>query len=213
MGAKTWMIVYSDANAREALAARPALDREATRALATRLFPKETLYPLEDGSLRYTCPRNHELCVGCFPGVSIVAAKEFRQDFPSKLPLRFIEAGGRGTVTLHAMHSVVDWFAFAQWKDGRIVRSLSLSPESGILEDIGTRMDFEEPFWAKEFSAFDDSDDEYPFPFHAQELAETALAELCGYHLEGPIDTSLIDANTIPLARFKRSQSFWKFWS
>ena len=46
------------------------------------------------------------------------------------------------------MHSVVDWLAFAKWKNGELVRSLSLSPDSGILEDIGLRLPFEEPFWS-----------------------------------------------------------------
>ncbi|WP_439145646.1 DUF6928 family protein [Streptomyces canus] len=33
------------------------------------------------------------------------------------------------------MHSVVGWFAFAAWGDGRLLRSLSLSPDSGIIEN------------------------------------------------------------------------------
>jgi hypothetical protein len=33
-------------------------------------------------------------------------------------------AAGR-RVVLHAMHSVVDWLAFAVWEDGRLLRSLS----------------------------------------------------------------------------------------
>jgi hypothetical protein len=44
------------------------------------------------------------------------------------------------------MHSVVDWFAYAQWINGKFVRSPSLSPDNGILEDIGQRLPFEEPF-------------------------------------------------------------------
>jgi hypothetical protein len=46
------------------------------------------------------------------------------------------------------MHSVVDWFAFAVWQDGRLKRSLSLSPDSGVLEDIGAKLPFEEPYWS-----------------------------------------------------------------
>src|SRR5262245_31116852 len=104
MGAKTWMIVYASANAREALSVRPPLDRDACLRLAINLFPKEQLAPLDDGDLSYTCPPDNEVFIGCFPGVSVVAAKEFGIDYPSKLPKRFIDAGGNGTVTLHAMH-------------------------------------------------------------------------------------------------------------
>ena len=39
MGAKTWMLVYSASSAREALAAKPALDREVTLKFAAALFP------------------------------------------------------------------------------------------------------------------------------------------------------------------------------
>jgi len=213
MGAKTWMIVYSAADARDALRVRPSLDREATFKLATALFPKEELSPLVDGSLAFTCPPDNELCIGCFSGVSIVAAKEFGIEHPSKLPNRFLEAGGSGTVTVHAMHSVVDWFAYAQWVNGKLIRSLSLSPDSGILEDLGQRFAFEEPYWSGQHPAVDDEDaDAYPFPFHPLELGEAALAALFGYQLEGAIDSPLLEPELIPLARYKRSRAFWKFW-
>ncbi len=83
------------------------------------------------------------------------------------------------------MHSVVDWFAFARRNSGQLVRSLSLSPDSGIMEDIGQRFSFEEPFWSGQP---DDSEDDYPFPFHPLELGEAALKEWFGYQLEGLSD-------------------------
>jgi hypothetical protein len=213
MGAKTWMLAYADVNAREALKAHGALNREATWKLATDLFPGEKLDALGDATLSNACPPDKELCIGSFPGVSIVAAREFGIDYPSRLPDRFVAAGGRGTTILHAMHSVVDWFAYAQWSDGKLIRSLSLSPDSGILEDIGPRMRFEEPFWAGNHPVNADGDDAYPFPFHPLELGEVALAELLGYQLEGTLDPALLlDPETIPLLRYRRSRSRWKFW-
>jgi Family of unknown function (DUF6928) len=56
MGAKTWMLVLADSNVREALAAKPQLDREATQKLASILFPGEKLEAIGDGDLSYTCP-------------------------------------------------------------------------------------------------------------------------------------------------------------
>jgi hypothetical protein len=216
MGAKTWMLVYADVNAREALNARPPLNRDAAAKLASDLFPDEQLELLGDGDLSYTCPPNSELCVGCFPGVSVIAAREFGGDYPSKLPARFITAGAGGTVLLHAMHSVVDWFAYAKWVDGKLVRSLSLSPDSGIIEDLGPKLSFEEPYWSGKHPVVGDEGDEdeaYPFPFHPLELGEAALAELFGYNLEGPRDATLLEPGTIPLARYRRrSRSRWKFW-
>jgi hypothetical protein len=212
MGAKTWMLVFADLSAREALKNRPLLDRDATARVARELFPTENLEPLDDGDLSYTCPPDSEIFIGCFPGVSVIAAKEFGIDYPSRLPRRFIAAGGSGMVYLHAMHSVVDWFAYAQWVNGNLVRSLSLSPDSGILEDIGARLPFEEPYWSGQHPAVDDGEDDYPFPFHPLELGEAALAELFGYQLEGTVDDLLLEPETIPLIRYKRSRSWWKFW-
>lgn len=87
---------------------------------------------------------------------------------------RLSTAGGNGVVTLHAMHSVVDWFAYAMWTNGKLVRSLSLSPGSGIPEDIGQRLPFEEPYWSGEFPALDSEEekDAYRLPQKARKLID-----------------------------------------
>jgi hypothetical protein len=206
VGAKTWMLVYADVDACEALKAKPALDREATLALANNLFPNETLTPADDGSLEYTCPPDNELHAGAFAGVSILAAKEFGIDYPSKLHRRFLTAGSYRKIYLHAMHSAVEWFAFGQWEDGELLRSLSLSPDSGILEDTGQRPPFEEPYWSGRHPAVKDEGDEYPYPFHPLELGEAALKEFFGYQLEGYIDPALLKPESIPLIRYKRTR-------
>lgn len=210
MGAKTWMLVYADANVAEGLRSGPRLDRDATLQLATTLFPKDKLELIGEGDLSYTCPPDDELHIGCFPGISILAAKEFGIDYPSRLPARFIAAADSRTIYLHAMHSVVDWFAFAKWVNGKLVRSLSLSPDSGILEDIGERFPFEEPYWSGERPATDD-DEGYPLPFHPLELGEEVLKEFFGYQLEGLIDVALVEPESIPLLKYKRKRR-WKFW-
>jgi len=214
MGAKTWMLVYSETSARDALKNAPQLDRDATTRFVHDLFPDETLEPLDDGDLAWTNPPNKEICVGCFPGVSVVAAREFGIDNPSRVPQRFIDAAGSGSATLHAMHSVVDWFAFAHWQNGTLVRSLSLSPDSGVIEDIGSRMAFEEPYWSGQHPAVDEDEDEddYPLPFHPLDLGEAALKEFFGYQLEGFIDPSLLEPENVALMRFKRKRPFWRFW-
>ena len=212
MGAKTWMLVYANRNVAEALLGSPQLDRQATQQLAKKLFPRDRLEPAGDVDLSYTCPPDDELHVGCFSGVSILAAKEFGIDCPSKLPPTFVSAGADQTTYLHSMHSVVDWLAFAKWVNGKLVRSLSLSPDHGTMEDIGQRLPFEEPFWAGRHPASDDPDDRYPFPFHPLELGEVALKEFFGYQLEGFLDPAPLQPESIPLVKYKRSQSRWKFW-
>ncbi len=112
---------------------------------------------------------------------------------------------------LHAMHSVVDWFAYAQWTNGELVRSLSVSPDNGVIEEIGQRLPFEEPFWSGQQPATDDAEG-YPLPFHPLELGEAALKELFGYQLEGFIEPGLLEPESIPLIKYKRSSTWWKFW-
>jgi hypothetical protein len=217
MGAKTWMLVYADGSARELLAARPKLDRDATSRLAADLFPEDRLEPLTDGTLSHTCPPDDEIYLGCFPALSIIAAKEFGIDYPSKLLPRFLEGAGSRTIYMHAMHSAVDWFAFGVWRAGKLERSLSLAPDTGVLEDIGQRLSFELPFWFGQHPAVDPDDEDegdppYPGPFHPLELGEAALREFFGYNLEGDIDPLLLEPESIPLAHFKRKTSKFKLW-
>lgn len=216
MGAKTWMLVYSAGEPRQALRARPALDRHASVALARRLFPGHTLTGIEDGTLDLTSPPDREVVVGCFPGVSVVAASELALDRPSTLPAHFLDASLGTHVHLHAMHSSVDWFAFATWHLGKLQRALSLSPDSGVIEDIGPQLDFERPFWAGAHPATEpedeDEEDAYPLPFSPLNLGEAALAAFFGYCLEGRLTPDQIDPMEVPLMRFDRRRRWWKPW-
>jgi hypothetical protein len=218
MGAKTWMLVYSEGDTRQLLASNPQLDRSETDRVAAKLFTKEKLEPLTDGCLTSACPPNNELLIGCFPGITIVAAKEFAIDRPSKLEARFVQHAGKGNLYLHAMHSVVDWFAYAVWQQGELKRSLSVAPDNGVIEDIGETLPFELPFWAGEHPAVDPEDQDedepppYPFPFHPLEFGEAALKEFFGYQLEGYADPTLLDSDSIALARYKRRKSLFNPW-
>lgn len=75
------------------------------------------------------------------------------------------------------------------WEGGELVRSLSLSPDAGIVEDIGARLPFELPFWAGEHPVTPipgwDAGRAYPLDFHPLELGAEALRNLCGFVLEG----------------------------
>ncbi len=51
MGAKTWMLVYSDGSAAESLKRNSEVDRDKTIELTKELFSKEKLSSIEDGSL------------------------------------------------------------------------------------------------------------------------------------------------------------------
>jgi hypothetical protein len=208
------MLVYASENVPAALKSHSEIDRDASSALVKKLFPKHEFTPLADGTLTSTCPPEDEVMVACFPGVSLVAAAEFGVDYPSKLPKQLLDPGAQATVYLHAMHSVVDWFAFAVWKNGSLQRALSLSPDNGIMEDIGSKLPFELAYWNGNHPAVDpeDEEDAYPFPFHPLDLGEAALASLFGYVLEGEITPNLVDPEQVPLMRFRRSKPWWKVW-
>jgi hypothetical protein len=217
MGAKTWMLVIADSAPRKLLAGKPALDRQKTTDVAQALFPKDQLEALPDGDLMFTCPPDNEIVIGCFPGLTVIAAKEFAMDSPSQLPPQFLAHAASRDVFLHAMHSTVDWLAFALWRNGELVRSLSLAPDGGVIEDEGPRLPFELPYWAGEHPAMDPEDvdpDEppYPFAFHPLDLGEAALKEFFGYQLEGLVDPALLAPETMVLMRFKRKKSWFKLW-
>ena len=214
MGAKTWMLVYANGDPRAALRRKPSLDIERSLRLAVSLFPHQRLTQTGRGDLSYTSPPDNEIFIGQFPDVAIVAAGEFGLDYPSMLDKRFLARAPVPDAYLHAMHSVVDWFAFAQWKRGKLVRSLSLSPDSGILENFGTALPFEQPYWAGEHPALapEEDPDFYPFPFHPLEFGEAALLDMFGYQLEGDFTHSVVEPESIELLQLKRARHWWRVW-
>jgi hypothetical protein len=76
--------------------------------------------------------------------------------------------------------------------------------DSGIIENIGTPLAFEEPYWAGDRPAVIDhgGDRPYPFPFHPLELGEGALRALFGFASEGPCLDDDPDLDRIVLAGF-----------
>lgn len=188
MGAKDWMLIFADGDARKILQSGPVLDREEAAAVAAALYPGREITPIEDSTLDEAMnPEDGEIYVGAYPGLSIVCTTDAAEDFPSRIAPALLEAVATRWVYVHAMHSVVDWSAFAIWEDGTLKRALSLSPGAGILENIGEPLPFERPYWAGAHALDTDPEDDhpYPLPFHPLELGEDALRELLGFSLEG----------------------------
>lgn len=187
MGAKDWMLFYASDDVSKVLRASPQLDREATRAFVERLHPSHEIRPIEDGNLDHANPPEDVVYAGVFDGLSIICTAEAAHGSPTDLPARFVrEAAGR-TLYLHAMHSVSDFFAYAIWEpDGTVRRAFSLSPDTGVIEDLGTPLPFEEKYLAGDEEFLESLDgDEYPFRFHPLSLAEAALRALFGFNYEG----------------------------
>ncbi|GAB7037060.1 hypothetical protein JCM9533A_09070 [Catenuloplanes niger JCM 9533] len=105
---------------------------------------------------------------------------------------------------MHGMHSASDWLCFAVWESGSLVRSLTVSPDGGIGENIGAPYDFEHPYWAGERPVESTlSGDPYPLPFHPLELGQDALRALFGFILEGRPDPDDVDPYEVPLQGFR----------
>ncbi|MEV6995704.1 hypothetical protein AB0N87_42395 [Streptomyces sp. NPDC093228] len=209
MGAKTAVLAYAGDAIANLLQDTPASEIDRTAALVARVRPghridadDEETWELADALY----PPEGTVCALSASGLDLVCDQEVMLDRPSELPAHLVAASRGRRLYLHAMHSVVDWLAFAVWDDGKLVRSLSLSPDSGIIEDIGERLPFELPSqygssngcrsscrtgradnrWSP-FPPFED-EDPYPPPFHPLELGERALLEFFGFYVEGISD-------------------------
>ncbi|MEU3819448.1 hypothetical protein AB0E74_07535 [Streptomyces sp. NPDC030392] len=208
MGAKTGLLLYSDGDALELLRRVDAADLGRTTAMMRRLYPGWEIEGCRGSNLwDGVYPSAGTAYAASWPGVDVIGDQRVMIDVPSQLPEHLVaESAGRRLV-LHAMHSVADWLAFALWEDGRLVRSLSLSPDSGIIENIGEPLPFELPYWAGDRPADivpwpGEEEEPYALPFHPLELGEDALRALCGFIQEGRPEPDDIDAEAIALYGF-----------
>ncbi|MGC9382829.1 DUF6928 family protein [Streptomyces sp. MH13] len=189
MGAKTALLAYADGDVASALREADEPTAEGTAALIAQVFPGWGMERTEDEVLgESTYPPEGLTYAASFQGVDLVCDRRLMFDRPSELPPHLLEAAAGRRVILHAMHSVSDWLAFAVWEEGRLRRSLSLSPDGGIVENIGDPFPFEMSYWAGDRPVESDPewDEElYALPFHPLELGNEALRALFGFLLEG----------------------------
>ncbi|WP_326815288.1 MULTISPECIES: DUF6928 family protein [unclassified Streptomyces] len=209
MGAKTGLLIYADGEVPGLLRQVGAADLEQTSAMMRRLDPSCEIEE-SDGSDLYegVYPPDGTAYAASWPGVEIVCDRRVMIDSPSQLPGHLVAASAGRRLVLHAMHSVVDWLAFAVWEDGRLIRSLSLSPGDGIIENIGEPLPFELPYWAGDRPADvipwpGEEEEPYALPFHPLELGEDALRALCGFIQEGMPEPGDVDAENIELHGFR----------
>lgn len=114
MGARTALLVYTDGEPSELLRGAPEPDPEATTMLVNRTNPGwDRAAPPLSGSLDGDVyPRDGIVNAGAFPGIDILCDQQVMPDHPSLLSPHLLRAAPRRRVILHAIHSVVDWFAY-----------------------------------------------------------------------------------------------------
>ncbi|MGW0649661.1 DUF6928 family protein [Streptomyces umbrinus] len=208
MGAKTGLLVYADGEVPDLLRRVGAADSARSTAMVRRLYPGWEIEDSKGSSLSEgVYPPDGTAYAASWPGIEVICDRRVMIDFPSQLPEHLVAASAGRRLVLHAMHSVVDWLAFAVWEDGHLVRSLSLSPDSGIIENIGEPLPFERPYWSGDRPADvipwpDEEEEPYALPFHPLELGEDALRALCGFIQEGLPEPDDVDAYGIGLHGF-----------
>ncbi|GID29354.1 DUF6928 family protein [Paractinoplanes brasiliensis] len=205
MGAKTAILAFTDGDLRQVLPGPAAPDPGPAEALLHKIFPGYAVTPAGVSTLDVTYPPEDVAHVAVLAGAELVCDQRLVLDRPSELPEHLIEAGAGRRIVLHGMHSVVDWLGFAVWEDGKLVRSLSLSPDGGIEENIGEPYEFERPYWAGEHPVEPMFPDQgpYPLPFHPLELGEEALRALFGFTIEGRREPADIDPDDVPVHVFR----------
>jgi hypothetical protein len=208
MGAKTALLAFTEGDIRPALMGATRSERAETETLVRRVYPGYDVAPVDDGTL-WDCvyPPDDITYATKLAGAEVFCDRRLVLDRPSELPEHLREAGAGMRIIMHGMHSVVDWLCFAVWEDGELIRSLSLSPDGGVEENIGEPYDFELPYWAgahpvEPVSGWPD-EGPYPLPFHPLELGEEALRALFGFVLEGHPDPDDIEAAGVHLHGFR----------
>ena len=203
MGWKTAILMACDGDPARCLRAPGPLDPAATTDLVTRAYPGWTAAPAEGRGMRFAVyPPRGIAYAASFRSADIICDQAFMLDYPSRLPPHLVALGAGRRLILHTMHSVVDFFAFAVWEDGTLRRALSMAlggPRPGIMENTGTPLPFEEPYWAGEHAIGDG----YPLPFYPLDLAEPpAMRALFGFTLGDSPRPGDVDVKGIQLGGF-----------
>lgn len=206
MGAKTALLAFADRDLRPALLSAVPVPRARVEQAVRRVHPGYRIEYDEETTLEETSPADDVTNATVLPGAEIFCDWRLVFDRPSDLPEHLLALGAGRRIIMHGMHSVVDWLCFAVWEDGRLVRSLSLSPDSGIIENIGEPYAFELPYWAGEHPVVPiagwPNDSPYALPFHPLALGEVALRELFGFILEGMPQEADVDPDSVPVHSF-----------
>ncbi|MFB9903775.1 DUF6928 family protein [Allokutzneria oryzae] len=200
MGSKAALVVFAGVDSKKAFQGTPEIDRAKSKKLAESVLGAAVN---ETGLLALDLavwPDSGVACVASFPGFEVFCCRGLARNRPSELTEQISRlAAGRDAYGVF-MHSAQDWAAFAVWSGGDLVRSLSVIPEAGVIEDRGERLPFELPFWKGERPVRGETN--YALPFHPIDFGNEALRKFFCFILEGSEDDSCIDPEKIEIPAF-----------
>ncbi|MFH8404058.1 DUF6928 family protein [Streptomyces sp. NPDC018019] len=201
MGAKASLLAFARETPRAAL--RPGLvaDEADARLMVDEILAPGVLEPA--GSLMLdeaVWPEHGMVCAGRFADVDVLTSRNLGRDRPSELA-EYVARSVRPRAYAVAMDSAVGWLGFAVWENGTLVRSLSLSPDEGAIEQIGEPLPLEQGFWAGQHAV--ELAPDCSLPFHPLDLGAEVLRVFFGFVLEGSEDAGCFDPEDIPLAGFR----------
>ncbi|MEV4740631.1 hypothetical protein [Streptomyces sp. NPDC049555] len=201
MGSKAAIVAFGEAGPSGMLRDVRGLDHVKSKFLAERLLGATSReLGLLDLDLA-VWPDAEVVCAASFHEVDVLCSRVLARRRPSELTELISRlAAGRNAYGAF-MHSAEDWASFAVWEAGVLVRSVSVSPAGGIIEELGKRLPFEEPFWCGERPVRGEPG--YALPFHPIDLGNEALRDFFGFILEGYEDDSLLDPEEVQIPAFR----------
>jgi hypothetical protein len=147
MGAKTAILAFVDDNAIQPLRQGNRLTVEAARQIVRLVHPDFPVEQVSDAMLGDEIwPDDDHTYVAAFAGAELLCDRRFAIHRPSQLSSHLLKMAAGRRVLLHAMNTVSDTLAIGMWESGRLRRALSVSP-GGVVEDIGSPLEFEAPYW------------------------------------------------------------------
>lgn len=139
MGERAGILAFGD-DIPARLRSRPVADIDRTTELVEMIHPGFVVEPIGGNTLLYaTYPPDDVVFASSSADLDIVCDRRLTFDNPSTLPEHLQRIGSGRRIATLGMHSVVDWLSYAAWSDGALVRSLTVSPDGGIIETSASR--------------------------------------------------------------------------
>ncbi|MET9483281.1 hypothetical protein [Streptomyces sp. NPDC006638] len=202
MGSKAAVVMFVEADPREVFRNGLEINHLKSKLLAEEILGTAA-HETEPVALDLAVwPSVGVACTASLPGLEVVCSRKLAKPHPSQLTEEISRlAAGRVAYGVF-MHSAEDWAAFAVWSGGELVRAFSVSPEAGIIEDVGEHLPFETPFWSGERAVRNEV--KYALPFHPLQLGNEALRAFFGFILEGREDASCFDPEEFEIPSFRQ---------